>query len=55
MAKDRRGPDPLRVSADEQGFAHAIFERSGLLKLRAEELEAREVDDLCDRCNGTAV
>jgi hypothetical protein len=38
-----------------KGFAYAIFERSGLRKLRAEKLEARQVDDLCDRFNVTAV
>ena len=38
-----------------KGFAYAIFERSGLLKLRAEKLKARQVDDLCDRFNVTAV
>jgi len=38
-----------------KGFAYAIFERSGLLKLRAEKLKARQVDELCDRFNVTAV
>ena len=38
-----------------QGFACAIFERSGLLKLRAEKLKARQVDELCDRFNVTVV
>ena len=38
-----------------KGFAYAIFERSGLRKLRAEKLKARQVDDLCDRFNVTAV
>ena len=38
-----------------KGFAYAIFERSGLRKLRAEKLRARQVDDLCDRFNVTAV
>lgn len=38
-----------------QGFAYAIFERSGLRKLRAEKLKARQVDALCDRFNVTAV
>lgn len=38
-----------------KGFAYAIFDRSGLLKLRAERLKAREVDGLCDRFNVTAV
>jgi len=38
-----------------KGFAYAIFERSGLRKLRAEKLKARQVDDLCDRFNITAV
>lgn len=36
-------------------FAYAIFERSALRKLRAEKLKARQVDDLCDRFNVTAV
>ena len=31
-----------------KGFAYA-FERSGLCKLRAERLKARQVDDSCDR------
>ena len=38
-----------------RGFAYAIFERSGLVKLRAEKLSARQVDELCDRFNVTAV
>jgi len=38
-----------------KGFAYAIFERSGLVKLRAEKLGARQVDALCDRFNVTAV
>ncbi len=38
-----------------KGFAYAIFERSGLRKLRAEKLRARQVDDLCDRFNVSAV
>ena len=38
-----------------KGFAYAIFERSGLLKLRAEKLKGRQVDELCDRFNVTAV
>jgi len=38
-----------------KAFAYAIFERSGLRKLRAEKLKARQVDDLCDRFNITAV
>lgn len=37
------------------GFAYAIFERSGLRKLRAQKLSARQVDELCDRFNVTAV
>jgi hypothetical protein len=37
------------------GFAYAIFERSGLRKLRAEKLMAWQVDELCDRLNVTAV
>lgn len=38
-----------------KGFAYAIFERSGLRKLRAEKLKAQQVDALCDRFNVTAV
>lgn len=38
-----------------RGFAYAIFERSGLHKLSAEKLKARQLDDLCDRFNVTAV
>ena len=38
-----------------KGFAYVIFERSGLLKLRAETFKARQVDELCDRFNVTAV
>jgi hypothetical protein len=38
-----------------KGFAYAIFDRSGLRKLRAEKLKARQVDDLCNRFNVTAV
>jgi RES domain len=37
------------------GFAYAVFERSRLRKLRAEKLTARQVDELCDRFNVTAV
>lgn len=38
-----------------KGFAYAIYKRSGLRKLKAEKLKARQVDDLCDRFNVTAV
>ena len=38
-----------------QGFAYAIFERSGLRKLRADKLKPQQVDDLCDRFNVTVV
>jgi hypothetical protein len=38
-----------------KGFAFAVVERSVLSKLRAEELRAWKVDDLCDRFNVTAV
>lgn len=38
-----------------KGFAYAIFQRSGLVKLRAEKLKARQIDELCDRFNVTAV
>jgi hypothetical protein len=37
------------------GFACANFERSGLRKLRTGKLMARQVDELCDRLNVTAV
>lgn len=38
-----------------QGFAYAIFARSGLRKLRADKLEARQLDQLCNRFNVHAV
>lgn len=38
-----------------KGFAYAIFERSGLQRLRAEKLKRWQVDDLCDQFNVTAV
>ena len=38
-----------------KGFAYAVFERSGLRKLRADRLKQQKVDDLCDRFNVTAV
>ncbi len=38
-----------------KGFAYAIFERSGMRKLRAEKLKARQLDDLCDRFDVTVV
>lgn len=38
-----------------KGFAYAIFGRSGLVKLRAEKLKARQVGELCDRFNVIAV
>ena len=38
-----------------KGFAYAIFERSGLVKRSAEKLKNRQVDELCDRFNVTAV
>jgi hypothetical protein len=38
-----------------KGSACGILERSGPRKLRAEKLEARQTDDLCDRFNVTAV
>lgn len=37
------------------GFAYAIFERSGLVKLRADKLKASQIDKLCDRFNVSAV
>lgn len=44
------------VLADLTGAAlKALFERSGLCKLRADKLAARQVDDLCARFNVTAV
>jgi len=38
-----------------KGFAYAIFERSGLVKLRAEKLKAWQIDALCDRFNVVVV
>lgn len=38
-----------------KGFAYAVFERSGLRKVQAAKLKARQVDELCDRFNVTAV
>lgn len=38
-----------------KGFAYAVFERSGLRRLRAGKLGARQLDELCDRFNVTAV
>ena len=38
-----------------KGFAYAIFERTGLRKLKAEKLKAWQLDDLCDLFNVTAV
>ena len=38
-----------------KGFAYAIFERSGLKKLRSEKLKVAQVDGLCDQFNVTAV
>ena len=38
-----------------KGMAYAVFERSGLRKLRAERLKAAQVDALCDRFNVSAV
>ena len=38
-----------------KGFAYAIFERSGLVKLRAEKLKGWQIDALCDQFNVTAV
>jgi hypothetical protein len=38
-----------------KGFAYAIFERTGLRKLKVEKLKARQLDDLCDWFNVTAV
>ena len=34
-----------------KGFAYAIFQRSGLRKLRADKLKRQQVDQLCDRFN----
>jgi hypothetical protein len=38
-----------------KGYAYAIFERSGLRKLRTEKLKPAQVDALCDRFNVSAV
>jgi hypothetical protein len=38
-----------------KGFAYAIFERSGLKKLRSEKLKAAQLDALCDLFNVSAV
>lgn len=38
-----------------KGFAYAIFERSGLKKLRSERLKGAQLDALCDLFNVTAV
>ena len=38
-----------------KGFAYAIFERSGLVKLSVEKLKGWQIDALCDRFNVTAV
>lgn len=38
-----------------KGFAYALYERSGLAKLRSDRLSPRQVDELCDRFNVTAI
>lgn len=38
-----------------KGFAYAIFERSGLKKLRSEKLKVAQLDAFCDLFNVTAV
>lgn len=38
-----------------RGYAYALFERSGLRRLRAEKLKGASLDELCDRFNVTAV
>ena len=38
-----------------KGFAYAIFERSGLKKLRSEKLKVGQLDALCDLFNVAAV
>lgn len=38
-----------------KGFAYAIFERSGLKKIRVERLKVAQLDTLCDLFNVTAV
>lgn len=38
-----------------KGFAYAIFERSGMRRLRAEKLKVSQLDALCDRFNVVAV
>lgn len=59
MGNSRRqsdlGRDPHVSRQMNKGFAYAIFERSGLRKLGAEKLKARQLDNLCDRFNVTAV
>ena len=37
-----------------KGFAYALFERSGLVKVSAAKLHTRQIDHLCDRFNVTA-
>jgi RES domain len=38
-----------------KGYAYALFDRSGLRKLRAEKLKSAVLDELCDRFNVAAV
>ncbi|MFO1340362.1 MAG: RES family NAD+ phosphorylase [Burkholderiaceae bacterium] len=38
-----------------KGFAYAVFERSGLRRLRADKLRPAQLDALCDRFNVVAV
>ena len=38
-----------------KGFSYAMFERSGLRKLRAEKIKSWQLDQLCDRFNVTVV
>jgi hypothetical protein len=38
-----------------KGFAYAIFDRSGLRKLRSERLKRAQIDALCDRFNVSSV
>lgn len=55
----RAGPrwDGVRYVSRQmnKGFAYAIFQRSGLRKLRADRLTRQQVDHLCDRFNVAAV
>jgi hypothetical protein len=45
----------LQSKLEPAVFACGIFERNGLHKRRAEMIEARQVDELCDQFNVTVV